>query len=196
MHDDRRLLEGRLARFTADHLTRAVHRASVPLSLEAWPVPDEPVPFAEAVTKQYEPIPAGMPWGRPWSTLWIHVTGEVPADWAGVEGTGPEVLVDLGFTAQPGFQGEGLAWRPDGTTIKARLAAEQPHPRGPWPEDRHLSRVRGQPGRREHRLPSHPERRPGDDGRGPDLRARANRRGAARPRGLGAVRGHLDAWPG
>ncbi len=119
MHDDRRLLEGRLARFTADHLTRAVHRATVPLTLEAWPVPAEPVPFAEAVTQQYEPIQAGLPWGRPWSTLWIHVTGEVPTDWAGVEGTEPEVLVDLGFTAQPGFQSEALAWRPDGTTIKA-----------------------------------------------------------------------------
>jgi len=61
MHDDRRLLEGRLARFTSDHLTRAVHRATVPLTLEAWPVPGEPVPFAEAVTQQYEPIQAGTP---------------------------------------------------------------------------------------------------------------------------------------
>jgi alpha-mannosidase len=119
MHDDRRLLEGRLARFTSDHLPRAVHRVTIPLTLEAWPVPSEPVPFAEAVQQQFEPIEAGTAWGRPWSTLWIHVTGEVPTEWAGIEGTEPEVLVDLGFTAQPGFQSEALAWRPDGTTIKA-----------------------------------------------------------------------------
>ena len=40
-------------------------------------------------------------------------------DWVGVDGTEIEVVVDLGFTAQPGFQSEALAWRPDGTTIKA-----------------------------------------------------------------------------
>ncbi len=119
MHDDRRLLEGRLARFTADHLSRAVHRAAIPLALEAWAVPGEPVPFAEAVGQRYEPIERGAPWGRPWSTLWIHVTGEVPADWAAIEGTEAEVLVDLGFTTAAGFQSEALAWRPDGTTIKA-----------------------------------------------------------------------------
>src|SRR6478752_10351199 len=119
MHDDRLLLEGRLNRFVNDHLSRAVQRASIPLTLAAWPVPGEPVPFADAVRQPFEPITAGTAWGKPWSTLWIHVTGEIPPDWVGVAGTEIEVLVDLGFAGGPGFQSEALAWRPDGTTIKA-----------------------------------------------------------------------------
>ena len=124
MHDDRLLLEGRLNRFVHDHLDRAVHRASMSLTLEAWPAPGEPVPFADAIRQPFEPITAGTAWGKPWSTLWIHVTGEIPADWVGpsgsaLPGTEVEVLVDLGFAGGPGFQAEALAWRPDGTTIKA-----------------------------------------------------------------------------
>ncbi len=37
---------------------------------------------------------------------------------ARVAGTRPEVRVDLGFTGGPGFNAEGLTWRPDGTTTK------------------------------------------------------------------------------
>ena len=119
MHDDRSLLEGRLSRFTTDHLAPAVHRERAPLTLTAWPVPGEPVPFAEAVTQEFAPIEVGSVWGRPWSTLWLHVTGEIPAGWADVDGTVPEIAVDLGFGHGAGFQAEGLAWTPDGRTIKA-----------------------------------------------------------------------------
>ncbi|CAA9335606.1 MAG: GH38, partial [uncultured Friedmanniella sp.] len=119
MHDDRILLEGRLSRFTTDHLSPAVHRDRAPLTLTAWPVPGEPVPFAEAVQQEFTPIEVGAAWGRPWSTLWIHVTGELPAGWADVPGTAPEVAVDFGFGHGAGFQAEGLAWTPDGRTIKA-----------------------------------------------------------------------------
>ncbi len=119
MHDARELLEARLSRFGRDHLDRAVHRARAPLTLTWWPVPGEPVPFAEAVRQSYTPVEVGTRWGRPWSTVWIHVTGEVPAEWLGGVGTEPEVLVDLGFTRAAGFQAEGLAYRPDGSTIKA-----------------------------------------------------------------------------
>ena len=119
MHDDRQLLEARLTRFVHDHLEPAVYRGSAPLTLTAWPVPGEPVPFREAVLQTFRPIEIGTPWGRPWSTLWIHVIGSIPANWAAVDGTVPEVVVDLGFTAAAGFQAEGLAYRPDGTTIKA-----------------------------------------------------------------------------
>lgn len=119
MHDQRILLEGRLRRFVADHLTPALYRDTAPLDIEAWDVPDEPVPFAQAREAQYAPIEVGAAWGRPWSTTWLHVTGSVPERWreAG-DGVRPEVRVDLGFTGGPGFNAEGLAWRPDGTTIK------------------------------------------------------------------------------
>jgi alpha-mannosidase len=119
MHDDRELLEGRLGRFVRDHLAHAAYRERAPLTLTAWRAPGEPVPFADAVGQEYEPLEIGSEWGAPWSTLWIHVTGEIPSDWIGVPGTQPEVAVDLGFAGGAGFQAEGLAYRPDGSTIKA-----------------------------------------------------------------------------
>ena len=82
-------------------------------------MPDEPVPFEEAAAAAYEPVAAGIQWGRPWSTLWLRVQGSVPADWQDVPGTRVEIDIDLGFTGGPGFNAEGLAWRLDGTTIKA-----------------------------------------------------------------------------
>jgi alpha-mannosidase len=118
MHDDRRLLEARLSRFVRDHLEPAVYRAHAPLTLTCWAVPGEPVPFAEAIRHEFTPLAVGSAWGRPWSTLWIHVTGAVPAEWGAAAGAEPEVVVDLGFTGAPGFQAEGLAYRPDGTMIK------------------------------------------------------------------------------
>jgi alpha-mannosidase len=131
MHDDRRLLEGRLTRFVRDHLSRALHRETVPLTLQAWPAPGEPVPFADAVRQPFAPISVGTPWGRPWSTLWLHVTGGVPTNWRAVPGTEAEVVIDLGFSDQPGFQSEALAWHPDGTTIKAVSPLNNYVPVGP-----------------------------------------------------------------
>ncbi len=119
MHSHADLLTQRLDRFVRDHLTPHLHREQRPLSLQAWPVPDEPVPFAEAITGTYEPVAAGTAWGRPWSTLWLRVQGSVPPEWRDVPGTRVEVAIDLGFTGGPGFNAEGLAWRPDGTIIKA-----------------------------------------------------------------------------
>ena len=120
MHDDRALLEGRLDRFVRDHLAEAVNRDRAPLTLTAWEVPGEPVPFTEAVGQEFRPLDLGTPWGRPWGTIWIHVTGEVPVGWSEVDGTVTEIAVDLGFNGgHAGFQAEGLAYRPDGTTIKA-----------------------------------------------------------------------------
>ena len=119
MHDDRRLLEARLNRFVRDHLEPAIYQASAPLAITAWRVPGEPVPFADAARQTFTSIDIGAAWGEPWSTLWIHAVGEVPADWLGVAATEPEVVIDLGFTAAAGFQAEALAYRPDGSMIKA-----------------------------------------------------------------------------
>jgi alpha-mannosidase len=122
MFDDRRLLEGRLSRFARDHLEPAVYRARAPLTLTSWAVPGEPVPFAEAVRQEFTPLAVGSAWGTPWSTLWIHITGAVPAEWGAAEGAEPEVVVDLGFTAAPGFQAEGLAYPPRGSSPASRSA--------------------------------------------------------------------------
>ena len=108
MHDNSAQVEVRIDRFILERLTPAVHRRASPLTIEAWEVPDEPVPFAEAITQTFTPFSIGMPWSKPWGTTWFHVTGVVPEGW-GAPGTALELLVDLRYTGrQPGFQAEGL----------------------------------------------------------------------------------------
>ncbi|MGK3649854.1 alpha-mannosidase [Pseudarthrobacter enclensis] len=120
MHDDRRITEVRLARFVRERIDPAVYGRTLPLTLSSWDVPDEPVPALEAMRQQFHPQEHGAAWGHPWSTKWFRLQGEVPESWGTGPDTGVEVVVDLGFTVQtPGFQCEGIAWRPDGTIIKA-----------------------------------------------------------------------------
>lgn len=118
MHDDRRLTEERLDRFVNGFLAGAVYGATAPVRVTAWAAPGEPVPFAEAVTQQFTPIAAGDPWGAPWSTLWLRVTGTAPDHWAGDPGRATELRLELGFTGGPGFNAEGLVYRPDGSLVK------------------------------------------------------------------------------
>jgi len=120
MHHDEPLVEARIARLVRDRIDPAVHRRSAPVEIAAWTVPDEPVAFDVAVAADYEPFTVGGSWGgRPWGTTWFRIRGTVPADFGTAPGTTAELLVDLGFTKRhPGFQAEGLAWRPDGSTIK------------------------------------------------------------------------------
>ncbi|RNL54391.1 glycoside hydrolase family 38 C-terminal domain-containing protein [Arthrobacter oryzae] len=120
MHDDRRLTEVRLERFLRERITPAIYPRTIPLALSSWVVPDEPVPAMEALRQDFAPQEHGAAWGRPWSTLWLRLQGDVPDSWGTSADTSVEVVVDLGFTAEiPGFQCEGIAWRPDGTIIKA-----------------------------------------------------------------------------
>ena len=118
MRDNEWLYRGRLGRFVEELIVPNLYGATHPLTLTAWPVPDEPVPFSEAVTQAYEPFEVGSTWGKGWSTLWFHVTGSVPSDWG--EGEPYEIVIDLGFRKHlDGSQAEGLAFRPDGSIIKA-----------------------------------------------------------------------------
>ncbi len=122
MHNDHHLVEARLDRFVRDHLTPALYRDAHPLRATAWQVPGEPVPFEHAVEQPFEPVELGWRWGRAWSTVWLRVTGELPAEWvpAPPAGTRVEVLVDFGYNrSRSGFQAEGLAYRPDGSLIKS-----------------------------------------------------------------------------
>ena len=119
MYQQNQLAELRVDRFVRERLTPALERASVPVAVEMWEVPDEPVPFARAVQGPFEPFSVGRPWGRPWGTVWFRVTGTVPAEWE-ADPAEVELVVDLGFTAgQVGFQAEGLVWAADGTIVKA-----------------------------------------------------------------------------
>lgn len=120
MHDDRRITEVRLDRFLRERITPAIYGRSVPLELSCWDVPDEPVPVLDALRQEFTPQEHGAAWGRPWSTKWFRLRGEVPDAWGTAPDTEVEIVVDLGFTTEiPGFQCEGIAWRPDGTIIKA-----------------------------------------------------------------------------
>ena len=118
MHDDSAQVKARIQRTYADRILPARYRAGAAVSIEAWPVPGEPVPFAALAGQPFRPFSAGEPWGPPWSTLWLRITGTVPADWPA--GATIELAVDLGFGGSaPGFQAEGLAWDADGTVIKS-----------------------------------------------------------------------------
>ncbi|WP_448811229.1 alpha-mannosidase [Agromyces bauzanensis] len=120
MHDDRALVETRIARFVEERLKPALYRERIAARVERWEVPGEPVPFGTAAAAEYSPIAQGTPWGRPWGTTWFRVAGEVPAEWADAAGARAELVVDLGFTGTaPGFQAEALAWTADGAVIKA-----------------------------------------------------------------------------
>nr|WP_216094065.1 glycoside hydrolase family 38 C-terminal domain-containing protein [Jiangella alba] len=104
------------------------------MSLTVWhveggqgePVPPRvALPGGEAVADgRYVPVEVGERWGPPWGTSWFHVTGEVPA---AAVGRRVELVLDLGWEDRfPGFQAEGLAYRPDGTVVKGL------HPRNVW----------------------------------------------------------------
>ena len=121
MHDDRRITEVRLDRFVRERIAPAVYPRSVPLTLSSWDVPDEPVPALEALRQEFtaagargglgqavehqvaapagrrSPTPGARRRTRPWKSSWT---------WASA-------------ATFPGFQCEGIAWRPDGTIIKA-----------------------------------------------------------------------------
>ncbi|WP_425865054.1 alpha-mannosidase [Arthrobacter sp. TWP1-1] len=127
MHDKHGLIQNRLKRVLVERIIPAIHTPVAPLELTAWHVDGgqgEPVSPAVALPTskpsddaRYVPFSVGDPWGPAWGTSWIHVTGTVPKE---ARGRKVELVVDLGFSQSwPGFQAEGLIYRPDGTTIKA-----------------------------------------------------------------------------
>ncbi|MFI9155100.1 alpha-mannosidase [Streptomyces sp. NPDC053367] len=124
MHDDRTLVEARLRRVLDERIRPAVYPESVPLDVAVWHAPDEPVPVAEGLAAEPAPVEVGARWGAPWGTSWFRVTGTVPEAWAGRT---VEAVLDLGFDENmPGFQCEGLVYRPDGTPVKGL------NPRNQW----------------------------------------------------------------
>ncbi|TQM45704.1 alpha-mannosidase [Pseudonocardia cypriaca] len=116
MHDDRVLIERRIERILRERLRPAVHGSAVPLGVEIWHAPGEPVAVAEALQAPFRPAGVGEAWGPAWGTSWFHLTGSVPAEWAGRT---VEAVIDLGFAVdRPGFSAEALVHRPDGTAVK------------------------------------------------------------------------------
>ncbi|WP_207344885.1 glycoside hydrolase family 38 C-terminal domain-containing protein [Arthrobacter sp. E3] len=133
MHDKHGLIQNRLKRVLVERIIPAIHTPVSPLSLTAWQVEGgqgEPVAPSVALPGfskhdggaptdgvEYLPFHVGQQWGPAWGTTWIHLTGTVPAS---AQGRKVELVVDLGFSQSwPGFQAEGLVYRPDGTAVKA-----------------------------------------------------------------------------
>ncbi|MDX3352537.1 glycoside hydrolase family 38 C-terminal domain-containing protein [Streptomyces sp. ME01-24h] len=124
MHDDRKLVEARLKRVLDERIRPALYPDSTPLEVAVWTAPGEPVPVAEGLTAPVEPVAVGDRWGAPWGTSWFRVSGTVPEAWAGRT---VEAILDLGFDENmPGFQCEGLVYRPDGSPVKGL------NPRNQW----------------------------------------------------------------
>ncbi|MGW1074142.1 alpha-mannosidase [Streptomyces sp. NPDC002537] len=124
MHNDRSITEARLKRVLDERVRPAVYPESVPLAVSVWNAPGEPVPVAEGLAAERVPTGPGAEWGPPWGTSWFTVSGRVPAEWAGRT---VEALLDLGFDENmPGFQCEGLVYRPDGSPVKGL------NPRNQW----------------------------------------------------------------
>ena len=117
MHDERRRIEERAERLHNQRIKPALYAATVPLAVEAWQTPGEPVPFEEAAAASYEPFAMNTSWGPPWGTTWFRMRGQVPAEWAGRR---VEAVIDLGFVGDwPGNQAEALVHLVDGTPLKA-----------------------------------------------------------------------------
>ncbi|MGW7003592.1 alpha-mannosidase [Streptomyces sp. NPDC054933] len=124
MHNDRTVTEARLKRVLDERIRPAIYPASVPLDVGIWTAPGEPVPVSEGLAAPRTPIAVGAAWGPPWGTSWLTVHGTVPEAWAGRT---VEALLDLGFDENmPGFQCEGLVYRPDGSPVKGL------NPRNQW----------------------------------------------------------------
>ena len=168
MHDDRVHVERRITRMLTERLRPAVYPDPVPLLLESWHAPGEPVPVAEGLAAPYSETKAGERWGPPWGTTWFQVTGTVPARVGRPE---VEAVVDLGSpaTGPASSRGPGPP-RPDGTPVKA-LNPLQPLGAGRATPPR---RRAGRPVRRGRLQPRHPRRRRRDPPRGhADRRRRA-----------------------
>jgi alpha-mannosidase len=124
MHDDIPLTTGRAARVLGERIRPAIHSARTPVEVAWHELPGEPIAPADGRALDYTPYEVGSSWGRAWGTTWFHLTGDVPADFAGRR---VELLVDLGFDINmPGFQCEGLVYTADGEPVKSL------NPRNQW----------------------------------------------------------------
>ncbi|MBK5331513.1 MAG: alpha-mannosidase, partial [Ilumatobacteraceae bacterium] len=108
MHNDLKLVEGRIERELHERVLPAVYSGSIPLTVAAWDASGEPVSFDEAMGGDYRPFAIGDHWSRPWGTTWFRFSIDVPATMAGPQ---LEAVIDLGFHPDAaGFQSEGLVW--------------------------------------------------------------------------------------
>jgi alpha-mannosidase len=134
VHNDLQLVAARIRRELTERVLPAVYSDSIPLVVEAWDAPGEPVPYSEAIAGDYRPFAVGDRWSRPWGTTWFRLSVDVPDSFVGPQ---LEAMIDLGFHPDAaGFQSEGLVWI-DGQPVQGihprRRGLPLPHVgRGPF----------------------------------------------------------------
>ena len=134
MHDHAPILDGRVTRHLNEKIRPVETTVVAQLNVAIAPLTDaegstalgacpgvvgqgEPIPAAEALLLDYEPFEVGSEWGPAWGTSWLRFRATVPPELRDAE---LELFIDLGGEFEsPGFQAEGLAYRADGTIIKA-----------------------------------------------------------------------------
>lgn len=115
----------RADRVMRQRLVPYVHETLSHCQLRAFANEDEPEQSADFLARVKENkvdfldfmVPGT--WGTIWGTTWFEVRGRI--DRESVKGRAVELVVDLGWKRHrgPGFQAEGLCYRPDGSVIKA-----------------------------------------------------------------------------
>lgn len=119
--DSATMLIRRLDRAVDEFIRPSEVRNSHALDVAARVVGGEPVPFGEGTSGELTPLTVGDSWGRAWDTVWMRVSGTVPAEWTPRlrENGTVAIEVDLGFDEnRSGFQSEGLYFSADGTPLK------------------------------------------------------------------------------
>lgn len=99
-----KLLRGRAKKF-AERVADAVTGDSIELNA-TYRFCKDPVQFVDRLAGEYKPIKEGEIWGHNWENAWFHLTGNVPAAWAG-----KVVVTDIDIC------GEGLIFNGEGTAL-------------------------------------------------------------------------------
>lgn len=120
MHKHPDITEGRIKAAIERRLRPSVYPHTAPVTISAWDVGGEPVPYDYAAAAEYRPFAVGDKWGGAWDTTWFRITGTVPDDWAGRD---VRLRIDLGPepTWAEGISCEGLVYENGRPTTAVNL---------------------------------------------------------------------------
>ncbi len=115
----------RLERCLNHEIRPRLYQERTPLEVAVYQGQD-PIPHAEAVRREFRPVPLGFRWGPAWSTAWFRLRGTIPAAFAGKEvvaliDTASEALVWDGDSP-----GQGLDTNRDDYLLTESAAGGEP----------------------------------------------------------------------
>ena len=97
-----------------ERIRPAIYGAAVPLDIEVWHAPGEPVAPAEALAATYEPAAIGRPGAPPGGPRGSSSAARYRPSGPGARAA----VIDLGFSGGPGFSAEGLIHTTSGVPLK------------------------------------------------------------------------------